>query len=91
MLTKYENSFAKKAIRRKKLYLALSIVSTIIGSLLAIFYAWKAYAQPDFNIGIHFVITVLILLNARQNLRQYHFAKILETANQCVTASNTHA
>ncbi len=78
MLTKYEHELAINTIRRKKIFLILSFISVIIGFGLAVFYSWEAYTQPRFDIGIHFVLVVLILLNARQNLRQYNHAKILE-------------
>ena len=81
MLTNYERKLAIKAIQRKELFLVLSITSVIVGLGLAIFYSWEAYTQPSFDIGIHFVLVVLILLNARQNLRQYNYAKILEIVN----------
>ncbi len=78
MLTKHERNLAKKAIQRRKLFLGFSITSVIAGLGLAVLYSWEAYTQPDFDIGIHFVLVVLVLLNARQNLRQYSYAKILE-------------
>jgi len=78
MLTKHERNLAIKAIQRRKLFLGLSITSVIVGLGLAVFYSWEAYTQPGFDIGIHFVLVVFILLNARQNLRQYSYARILE-------------
>jgi hypothetical protein len=78
MLTRYERKLAIKAIQRRKLFLVLSISSVIVGLGLAVFYSWEAYTQPGFDTGIHFVLVALILLNARQNLRQYSYAKILE-------------
>jgi len=78
MLTKYEQKLITNAIRRKKLFLILSIISVVIALSLAIFYAWEASTMPSFDTGIHFVLVILILLNARQNLRQYNYAKILE-------------
>lgn len=91
MLTNYQRKLAIKAIQRKKLFLVLSITSLIIGLGLAIFYTWEAYSQPSFDIGIHFVLVVLILLNARQNLRQYGYAKILETVDlsESITTNKT--
>jgi len=79
MLTRYERNLAIKAIQRRKLFLALSITSAIVGLGLAVLYSWEAYTQPGFDTGIHFVLVVFILLNARQNLRQYNYAKILGT------------
>ncbi len=78
MLTETENNFAVKAVRRKKIYLVLSIVSVIAGLGLAVFYFWESSVQPDYELGTRFAIVILILLNARQNLRQYRYAKILE-------------
>jgi len=77
-MTEAELRFARRAIRRKKLFLALSVTSVIVGLSLALFYAWQYATQPGFAPGIHFVLVLLILLMARQNLRQYYYAKILE-------------
>ncbi len=81
MLTESETNFAIKAVRRKKPYLALSLASVIVGLGLAAWSAWSAAVQPGFEVGTHFVIVILILLNSRQNLRQYRYAKILELMN----------
>lgn len=77
-ITDSELRFARRAIRRKKLFLTLSITSVIVGLGLALLYAWQFATQPGFAPGIHFVLVLLILLMARQNLRQYYYAKILE-------------
>lgn len=88
MLTKYERKLVTKTIQRRKLFLILSITSVIVGLGLAVFYSWEAYTQPGFDIGIHFVLVVLILLNARQNLRQYGYAKIL-ALSESIAVNNT--
>lgn len=77
-LTDAELNFAKRAIKRKKLFLILSIVSVIVALCLALYYTWQAVTQSGFAVTIHFVPVLLILLMARQNLRQYYYAKILE-------------
>lgn len=82
-LTDSERHFAKRAIRRKKLFLGLSITSVIVGLGLALLYAWQSATQPGFAPGIHFVLVLLILLMGRQNLRQYYYAKILEKLMGC--------
>jgi len=82
-LTDSERHFAKRAIRRKKLFLGLSITSVIVGLSLALLYAWQSATQPGFAPGIHFVLVLLILLMGRQNLRQYYYAKILEKLMGC--------
>jgi len=78
MLSKYEKNLVERTIKRKNLFKTLSIVSVLIGLGLSIYYAWEFYAEPNFKVGIHFALVILILLNARQNLRQHNFAKILE-------------
>ncbi len=77
-MTDNELLFARRAIKRKKLFLVLSITSVIVGLCLTLLYTWQFATQPGFTPGIHFVLVILILLMARQNLRQYFYAKILE-------------
>jgi hypothetical protein len=77
-LTDPELRFAKRAIKRKKLFLWLSIAGVVAGLFLALYYAWQYATQPGFVPGIHFVLVLLILLLARQNLRQHYYARILE-------------
>jgi hypothetical protein len=78
MLSDYQNKFALKTIQRKQTYLVISILSVIIGVCLTLYYSWLANTVIDFEKGIHAILIILILLNARQNLRQYNYAKILE-------------
>ena len=77
-MTDSELRFARRAIKRKKLFLALSITSVVVGLGLTLLYSWQYATQPGFAPGIHLVLVLLILLMARQNLRQYYYAKILE-------------
>ena len=77
-MTDAESRFAARALRRKRLFLTLSIAGLVIAAGLSTFYIARVRADPDFPIGPRAVIVVLILLNARQNLRQYRFASILE-------------
>jgi len=78
MLTEYQQSLTNRTIRKKTLFLVLSFASVVIGLGLAAYYTWEAITLPQFNIGVHAVLVTMILLNARQNLRQYHFAAILD-------------
>jgi len=73
-----EQRFIERALRRKKLFLALSIVGIVIAVVLAAYYVFRRLNDPTFPIGPRAVIVVLILLNARQNLRQYRFASFIE-------------
>ncbi len=76
-LTTSEAAFVARAVRRRKLFLALSIAGVAIAVCLSLYYTWRKLHDPAFEIGARMVIVLLILLNSRQNLRQYRFAGIL--------------
>jgi len=76
--TDTQQRFVERALRRKKLFLVLSIVGIVIAMVLATYYGFRRLNDPTFPIGSHAVIVVLILLNSRQNLRQYRFASFIE-------------
>lgn len=76
-LTSAETKFAERAVRRQRLFLVLSLVSVAIAACLAIFYAYERFTDPAYPIGPRAVIVLLILLNARMNLRQYRYAGVL--------------
>jgi formate-dependent nitrite reductase membrane component NrfD len=78
LATDTQQRFVERALRRKKLFLALSIVGIMIAMVLATYYGFRRLNDPTFPIGSHAVIVVLILLNSRQNLRQYRFASFIE-------------
>lgn len=56
----------------------LSIAGVVIALGLAAYYLWQRSVDPDYPLGVRAVIVVLILLNARLNLRQYRYALALE-------------
>ena len=76
--------FAEAAVRKKKLFLVLSGVGVLVGLGLASYYLylWGYDRLPEADRSGRFtsgaVIVVLVLLNARQNLRQHKYAKVLE-------------
>ena len=78
MLTDSERRFVERALRRKRLFLALAIAGVAIAGGLSIFYTYRKLTDPSFPIGPRAVIVLLILLNSRQNLRQYRYAAVLE-------------
>ena len=78
MAANTQQRFVERALRRKKLLLALSIVGIVIAVVLATYYGFRRLNDPTYPIGSHTVIVVLILLNSRQNLRQYRFASFIE-------------
>jgi hypothetical protein len=73
-----ERAFAERAVRRKELFRKLSIAGIVIAAGLAVFYGWERLHDPSFPLAPRFVLIVLILLNARQNLRQHKYAALLE-------------
>jgi hypothetical protein len=82
-MTDAERAFAAKAIRRKRLFRRISDVSIAVAALLAIVYGIERARDPSFSLAPRAVIILLILLNARQNLRQHKYAAILEKLVRC--------
>ena len=82
MVTDSQQRFVERALRRKKLFLALSIVGVAIAVVLAAYSGFRRLNDPAFPIGPRAVIVLLILLNSRQNLRQYRFASFIEDCNK---------
>lgn len=72
-----DEAFAARLIRRKDLFLALSVAGIAIAAVLAAYYGWRRWHDPHFQVGARAVIVLLVLLNARQNLRQYRCARIV--------------
>lgn len=70
--------FARTAVRRKKLFLVLSVVGVAVGLGLAAWFGYRRWADPSTASGLSIVVVLLVLLNARANLRQYRFALALE-------------
>lgn len=77
-MTDDDQRFALRAIRRKRLFLWLSIAGLSIAAALIVLYGCLWWWNPAFPIAPRAVIVLLVLLNARQNLRQYKYARILE-------------
>ncbi|MCC6764644.1 MAG: hypothetical protein IT293_08270 [Deltaproteobacteria bacterium] len=73
-----ERAFAARAVRRKRVFRTLAIAGVVIAAGLALFYGWARLHDPSFPLGARIALIVLILLNARQNLRQYKYAAVLE-------------
>ena len=77
-MTDNDRQFALRAIGRKRLFFGLSIAGLAVAGALTVLYGVWWWRDRAFSIGPRAVIILLILLNARQNLRQYKFARILE-------------
>lgn len=77
-MTEPDERFALRAIRRKRLFLGLSIAGLSIAFALTALYGFLWWRNPAFPVAPRAVIILLVLLNARQNLRQYKYARLLE-------------
>jgi hypothetical protein len=77
-LNEVERAFAAQAVRRKEVFRVLSMAGIVIAAGLALFYGWERLHDPSYPLAPHLVLVVLILLNARQNLRQHKYAVLLE-------------
>jgi len=76
-MTDADQRFALRAIRRTRLFLGLSIAGLAIAFALVVLYGVLWWRNPTFPIAPRAVIVLLVLLNARQNLRQYKYARLL--------------
>ncbi len=77
-LTEGQKAFVERAIRRQKLFAVLSAVGVLVGLGLAGW--WALDGQTGHK--LEFVVVILVLLNARNQLRQWRYAKALEAMQQ---------
>ncbi len=77
-MTESQEAFARRAVRRKKLFFQLSVASLFVAAGLVVLYSTFWWRDHSYPVGPRAVIILLILLNARQNLRQYRYAGVLE-------------
>ena len=76
--TEREMRFARIAVGRKRLFLLLSAIGVAVGIAMAAYFGYRRLRDPGFALGLRLAVVVLILLNARQNLRQFRYAVVLE-------------
>jgi hypothetical protein len=76
-LTDAQRRFVDRAVRRKNLFLGLALAGIAVAVVLAAVFALGPRAAGTGR-GARAVIVLLVLLNARQNLRQYRYAAALE-------------
>ena len=60
------------------MFLGVAIAGVAIAVLFLGYTAYRASVDPHAATRVRLVLVLLILLNARQNLRQYRFAGILK-------------
>ena len=81
------DAFAARAVRRKGLFLALSVAGVLVGLGLALYF-WISH-EPGDPTGLQTLVVVLVLLNARGNLRQVRYVRALEALSGDATPSDT--
>ena len=77
-MTEAQSRFLTNAIRRKDLFLQLSILGVMVAMGLAGWYVWRSLEEPGAAGATGWVLVILVLLNARQNLRQHKYAALLQ-------------
>ena len=87
-MTESERQFMARAIRRRKLFLALSIGGLAVSLFLVVLYSFLRWRDPAYPIGPRAVIVLLILLNSRQNLRQFKYSRVLEELTRPATPAS---
>ena len=70
------SAFAERAIGRKRLFGVLSALGVVVGLGLGVTF-WLTHEPGDPTV-LQAVVVVLILLNARGNLRQVRYVNALE-------------
>lgn len=91
-LTESQRRFVAAAVRRKHLFRRLSVIGVAAAVGLSAWWAWRwATGDADAEVGLRFVLVVFILLNARQNLRQYRYAAALEALTRASAAEPPRA
>ena len=70
-----EIRFVEQSIRREQLFFRLSMLGVFIG-LILLAMAVLRWGSGEAG-GSTFVMSILVLLNARQNLRQSKYARVL--------------
>ena len=73
-----ERRFATSARRKKRLFLALTAIGVAVAGGLIFYYGYRRMHDPAYPLGTRTALVLLILLNARQNLRQYRYAALLD-------------
>jgi hypothetical protein len=77
-MTQVEQRFAERVVARRRLFLVLSITGVVVALALAAYYAGCRIQDPSYPLKCRGVLVLLILLNARNSLRQYRFAGVLQ-------------
>ena len=77
-MTGDERRCAEAAVARRRTFLVLSIAGVVIALALGAYYAGCRWQDPAYPLRGRVIVVLLILLNARHNLRHYRFATLME-------------
>jgi hypothetical protein len=77
-LTEGQRAFVARFIRRQKLFATLSAIGVAVGLGLALYWAFDG--KPSHK--LQFIVVLLVLLNARNQLRQWRVAKAFEVLQE---------
>ena len=72
-----EQLFIERAIGRSRLFLIMMWLGLAVGFLLLAHATYLAIFSPGGAGALRWVLAIMILLNARQNLRQHKYAEAL--------------
>ena len=67
-LTESEGRFVRAAVRRKRLFLILSVLGVVIGLGFAGFVAYRRARNPELEVGVRLAVVMLILLVVTLNV-----------------------
>lgn len=80
--------FARRALGRGRLFLGLSVAGVAVALGLAALYGYRRWIDPGYPLGLPAVVILLVLLNARQNLRQYRYVRVLESFSATILGTD---
>ena len=72
-----QQRFLEAALRKRLRYFGLSAAGIAVAVALTCYYGYQRWLDTGYPLGLRAVLVILILLNARQNLRQYRYAALL--------------
>ncbi len=76
-LSDSQRHFIDGVLRRRRLFLPMMAVGVVVGLGLLGHAIWIGQIHPEEPIALRVVLAIMILLNARQQLRQHRYAGVL--------------
>ena len=76
-LTESQRRFIAGVLKRRRIFLPVMAIGVVVGLSLLAHAFWLGQTQPDEPITLRVVLAIMILLNARQQLRQHRYAGVI--------------